>query len=402
MIGSPVPNLGVGELPMRACIRIALLLVVASAGFVFGQQKPPEDLQPVIAALDKEATEMAQDPKAASFTLGLVRPTGLVWSKSYGYADIAAKKPATADTVYRIGSITKQFTALMLLQLVHEGKVHLSDPVEKYFPEIHLVQNDYKTAAPITFWQLATHTSGLATEPEPMETYVKGALKDWEKTLIAALPHTKFEYEPGTRFNYSNIGYAVLGAALARAAHQPYIDYVKQKILLPLGMTHSDFIATPEVRGHLATGYDVLIAGHWDEETPIRELDGRGYKVPNGGLFTTIDDLARFVAFEMLGGPESVLPRKELEESQLRIIGTDRSMTRGRALGATLVTLSGHVFIGHSGGVSGYSATAFFQPDAETGIIVLRNESALGMDKLVRVFAQTLPVKPAPEDQRPF
>jgi CubicO group peptidase (beta-lactamase class C family) len=387
---------------MRLRVFAAFFLISLFGPSLNCQQQSPDDLKPVIAALDKAATEMAQDPKAASFTLALVRPSGLVWTKSYGYADIAAKKPATTDTVYRIGSITKQFTALMLLQLVHEGKVHLSDPVEKYFPEIHLVQNEYKNAPPITFWQLATHTSGLATEPEPMQTWMKGALADWEKTLIAALPHTKFQYEPGTHFNYSNVGYAVLGAALARAAHQPYIGYVKQKILLPLGMTHSGFVATPEVRQKLAKGYDVLIAGHWDEETPIRELEGRGYKVPNGGLFTTVDDLARFVAFELHGGPESVLPLKELEENAQRIVATNRSMNRGRGLGATLVTLYGHVFIGHSGGVSGYSATAFFQPEAGTGIIVLRNESALGMDKLVRVFAETLRLKPVAEDQTPF
>jgi CubicO group peptidase (beta-lactamase class C family) len=387
---------------MKRCVTLVFFLSAFFNGLALGQQKPPADLQPVIAALDKAATEMAHDPKAASFTIGLVQKSGLVWTKSYGYADIENKKPANADSVYRIGSITKQFTALMLLQLVHEGKVHLSDPVEKYFPEIHLVQNEYKNAVPITFWQLATHTSGLATEPEPMQTYIKGALVDWEKTLIAALPHTKFQYEPGTRFNYSNVGYAVLGAALARAAHQSYIDYVTQKILLPLGMTHSGFAATPEIQQRLANGYDVLIAGHWDEETPIRELEGRGYKVPNGGLFTTIGDLAKFEAFEMHGGPESVLPHKDLEENEQRIITTDRSMTRGRGLGATLVTLSGHVFIGHSGGVSGYSATAFFQPEAETGIIVLRNESALGMDKLVRVFAENLRLIPVPEDQTPF
>jgi CubicO group peptidase (beta-lactamase class C family) len=386
---------------MKTCIAGVILLAVYPA-LVWGQQQPPNDLKPVIEQLDKAATEMAKDPKAASFTLGLVRKSGLVWTRSYGYADIATQKPATVDTVYRIGSITKQFTAIMLLQLAHEGKVHFSDPVEKYFPEIHLVQNDYKNAAPITLWQLASHTSGLATEPDSMQTYIKGALDDWEKTLIAALPHTKFDYEPGTRFNYSNIGYAILGASLERAAHQPYIDYVKQKILLPLGMTHSDFVATPEVRRNLATGYDILIAGHWDEETPVRELAGRGYKVPNGGLFTTVGDLARFVAFEMLGGPETVLPRKELEENTQRIVTTDRSMTRGRGAGSTLVLLSGHVFIGHSGGVSGYSAMAFFQPDAETGLIILRNESALGMDKLMRVFAQNLQVKPPPEDERPF
>src|SRR5215467_13899417 len=194
---------------MKACI-LGFLLTLAGASSASAQQQPPEDLQPVIAALDKMATEMAQDPKAASFTLALVRPTGLVWTKSYGYADIAAKKPADADTVYRIGSITKQFTALMLLQLVHEGKVHFSDPVEKYFPEIHLVKNEYKYAQPITLLQLASHSSGLDREPEDMATYVKGPVSEWEKVLIAALPHTKYIYEPGTRHSYSNIGYAIL------------------------------------------------------------------------------------------------------------------------------------------------------------------------------------------------
>src|SRR5690349_20195513 len=100
------------------------LLPTLLAAIAWGQQRPPEDLQPVIEQLDKTASELAKDPNAASFTIGLVQKNGLVWSKSYGYADIAAKKPANEDTVYRIGSITKQFTALMLLQLVHEGKVH--------------------------------------------------------------------------------------------------------------------------------------------------------------------------------------------------------------------------------------------------------------------------------------
>ena len=375
-----------------------LLFVTLATGLSCGQQKPPDDLLPVIEHLDKTASEMVKDPKAASLTIGLVRKSGLVWTKSYGYADIATKKQATADSVYRIGSITKQFTALMLLQLVHEGKVHFSDPVEKYFPEIHQVKGD-KNAAAITLLQLANHTSGLEAEPEDMATWVKGPLADWEKTLLAALPHTKYRYEPGTRFNYSNIGYAILGAALSRAAHQPYVEYVKEKILIPLGMTHSDYVATPAIRQNLATGYDVILAGHWDEETPIKELEGRGYKVPNGGLFSTVGDLARFEVFEMLGGPDSVLPKNELEENAHRIITADRELTGGRGIGFTILNLSGHVFTGHSGGVSGYSGFAYIQPAAETGIIVLRNESALGMDKLMEVFAQTLKVKePAAEN----
>jgi hypothetical protein len=174
-----------------------------------------------------------------SVTAGVVAGKELIWTKSYGDADMEKKTPADADTVYRIGSITKMFTALMLEQLVEAGKAHLSDPVEKYFPEIKTVQGRNPDAPPITLIQLATHTSGLGREPDNTETYVTGALADWEKTLISALPHTHYILEPGTRFSYSNIGYAVLGAALSRAAGESYTAYVPRHIFQQLGMAHT-------------------------------------------------------------------------------------------------------------------------------------------------------------------
>jgi CubicO group peptidase (beta-lactamase class C family) len=134
------------------------------------------------------------------------------------------KTAADTDTVYRIGSITKMFTAVMLEQLVEAKKVHLSDPVEKYFPEIKTVQDRFPDAPPITLIQLATHTSGLGREPDDTATYVTGSVANWEKTLIAALPHTHYILEPGTRYLYSNIGFAILGAALARATGEPYTE----------------------------------------------------------------------------------------------------------------------------------------------------------------------------------
>lgn len=384
---------------MKRCVVLVCFLSAFFSSLALGQQKPPADLQPVIDQLDKTAAEMVKDPNAASFTIGLVQKSGLVWTKSYGYADIANKKPANADSVYRIGSITKQFTALMLLQLVRDGKVHFSDPVEKYFPEIHQVTGEYKGAPPITLVQLATHTSGLDREPDDTETYVKGPVSDWVKILISALPHTKYLYEPGTRFSYSNIGYAILGAALSRAAHQPYTEYVKKKILLPLGMTHSDFEATPAIRQNLAIGYDLEDKGKLDAETAEKEhQSGRGYKVPNGAIYTTVGDMAKFEQLEMLGGPESVLSKKELEENAQRLITGNRGLDFGYGIGFLVQRQAGHVFIGHSGAVAGYVALAMFQPTAETGIIILHNEIAPGMQKLMEVFTRALPVKDQPEN----
>src|SRR5262249_57288792 len=113
-------------------------------------------------------------------TGGVVTRSVLVWTKSYGFADMEKKLPATRETVYRIGSITKQFTGLMLLQLVEAGKVHLSDPVEKYFPEVNQVQGRFSRAPPLTPVQLAPHTSRLGREPPDLPTELKRAVSAWE------------------------------------------------------------------------------------------------------------------------------------------------------------------------------------------------------------------------------
>ncbi len=175
--------------------------------------------------------EFARSPMG-SLTVGVISGDKLVWTKSYGNAESKMSLIANQDTVYRIGSITKMFTATMLEQLVEAGKVQLADPVEKYFPEVNLVQKRYKDAPPITLLQLATHTSGLSREPDHTATYVTGEPEVWKETLIAALPHVHYESEPGKRYSYSNIGYAVLGAALEQAAGRPYLEY------LPMFLCH--------------------------------------------------------------------------------------------------------------------------------------------------------------------
>ena len=378
---------------------IALICFFLSLNAV-AQQKPPAALEPLIENVDKAVTEIVKDPKAGSFTIGVVDKSGLVWSKSYGFSNIEKQVAATPDSVYRIGSITKQVTGLMLLQLVQEGKVRLSDPVEKYFPEIHLVPTPYKGAPPVTLVQLATHSSGLAPEPDDTATYVKGPVAEWEKTLIAALPHTRYLFEPGTHCSYSNIGYAILGAALARAAHQPFTEYVKEKILRPLGMTHTDFEDTPAIREKLTRGYDVVFSnGKFDSQTAEKEiLTGRGYKVPNGALFTTVADLAHFELFEMLGGPDSVLPRKDVEGNRHNLVCADPEMNVGYGIGFHAQRVAGHLLLGHAGGVIGYTAMAFFDPDSQLGLILLRNETAFGNEKVLQAFAERLPEKKSKAD----
>jgi len=349
----------------------------------------PADLGPAIESIDKlVAGELARD-NIGSVTVGVVADDRLVWARSYGYADMEKKVPATVDSVYRIGSITKQFTALMLLHLVEQGKVRLSDPVEKYFPEVNQVSGRAAGTPPITLVQVATMTSGLDREPADLDTYLKGPVSAWEKVLVSALPHTKYAYEPDTRYFYSNIGYAILGAALGRAAGQPYTAYVRERIFGPLGMTHTAFEPNPDIAAGIAKGYAVTrsrpAAGAanagggqpWtiDAETPAREHQGRGYKVPNGAIYTTVADLARFVAFELGADVPAVLKKAALADNYTRVNSSDGALRSGYGIGFQLTRRGDLVVYGHGGSVAGYNAAALFELNSRTGVVVLRNVS---------------------------
>lgn len=191
--------------------------------------------------------------------------------------------------------------------------------------------------------------------------------------MISALPHVKFRYEPDTHYFYSNIGYAILGATLGRAAGKSYVDYVKERIFTPLQMTHTAFEPNASIQANIAKGYDVGKDGKIDAETPAREHAGRGYKVPNGAIYTTVADLARFVAFELGAGPDTVLSRKTLEDNFARTNSSSMSLQAGYGVGFQVNRRGEFVWYGHGGSVAGYNASALFDRVSKTGVVVLRN-----------------------------
>jgi CubicO group peptidase (beta-lactamase class C family) len=310
---------------------------------------------------------------AASITVGIVNGADLVWSKSYGLAKVEDNQAANVSNIYRIGSITKQFTAIGFLQLVQKGTLHLTDPVEKYVPEINVVSGRPTYSPPITLIQLATHTSGLDREPADANVYTAGPVKDWEQTLFTALKHTKYLYEPGTRQSYSNLGYAVLGVAVGRAAGLPYITYAKQNILDPLGLKDTQFELDSVLLPRLAHGYDDH-DGKTDGADSARELQtGRGYKVPNGALFTTVEDLSKFVSFELGHGPKTLLDASFYEDIHKRIFADDENLDGGYGIGFQLIRRNNLILDGHGGSVAGYTAGAYYNKKASFGIVYLRN-----------------------------
>ncbi len=322
--------------------------------------------------------------KVGSLTAGILQGSKLVWSKSYGYANMEQQQPANTDTVYRIGSITKQFTAIAFQQLVQAGKVRLTDPVESFVPEIGLVKGRPAGSQPITLLQLATHTSGLEREPADIVRFTQGPVSAWQKSLIGALADLKYAYEPGTRYMYSNMGYAVLGLALERISGEPYTEFVTTNILKPLGMTTTHFELDPGLASRFPKGY-VSLNGKPDATASERELKaGRGYKVPNGALFTTVDDLSKFVAFELGTAGESLLDPKRYADNLSRVYSAQDDMHSGYGIGFQQTRQGELVLSGHGGSVAGFLSGAYFNRTSSLGIVYLRSY-AQAMD-MKRIF----------------
>jgi CubicO group peptidase (beta-lactamase class C family) len=344
-------------------------------------------LDNVLAAADAAlAADFAKDG-VGGLSIGVVSSNRLIWSRHYGYADAEAKRAPNNDTAYRVGSITKQFTALALLQQVEAGRMRLTDPVEKFIPEIRQVKNAPAGTPPITLLQVATMHSGLAREPGCANHSV-GAVSAWQSIVLKCLPETQYVNEPGTTYLYSNIGYAALGIAIERAGKRPFVRLVEDGILAPLGMTRSAMEATPAIRANLAHGYqrprgrgaDAAAPAAASRTAPDRELDGRGYRVPNGALFSTINDLAKFVSWELGEGPAGVLAKDAQDANYARAFFSNAAMTSGYGVGFQISRRGDIVMLGHGGSTAGYHASALVHRPSRLGVVVLRNCDSCPVD----------------------
>ncbi len=356
---------------------LAATLFSVSIGLCPGfAAQAPSNVEPELAATFGRARAMAEEALGedgiGGLSFGIVSGPELIYQNAIGFADREREIEARPDHVYRIGSITKQFTGYALLKMVDDGQVRLADPVEKHFPELSKVRGRFEHAPPITLVQLATMTSGLSREPEELPTYLKGPASEWLDVVVRALPQVRYELEPDTRYQYSNIGYAILGASLQKASGQDYMEYVREQILRPLGMLDTDFVPRARFESRIAKGYAVK-DGEVDALTPEREHAGRGYKVPNGALYSTVPDLARFIAFQLGFGPKSVIPHDVLKDNFTRVNSASGDLTSGYGIGFSTQRRGELVFFGHGGGVAGYRAGAYFERESGMGVVVLRN-----------------------------
>jgi CubicO group peptidase (beta-lactamase class C family) len=362
-----------------ASLATALLLLALAPSTLLAQRAAIEQ------AILRFQAEIARDVEADSLggiTAAVVIGERVAWTHGFGWADRERRVPAAPETIYRIGSISKSVTAVTMMRLAERGVLSLDDRADRWLPELAQLPGLAAEAAPITIRQLASHTGGLIREPE-LEGAAAGPIDGWEARIIESIRHTQLRTPPGTEYSYSNIGYGILGLTISRAARTPFMGLVRDLVFEPLGMTSSFFIVPAHAWPRVATGYLNNARGEVNTELPAREHAGRGYKVPNGGVYSTVADLARFSAL-MNGALDGRVLSAESRQAMLAVYSPGDT-TRGYGLGFMITTdEQGRRFAHHSGSVAGYTANILFHPDTRIGVILLRNYNA-GRTNLQRV-----------------
>lgn len=198
-----------------------------------------------------------------------------------------------------------------------------------------------------------------------------GPIGEWENKVLSSIPTTDVTFSPGTKFSYSDIGYGILGLALSRAAHKPFMQMVEDRIFKPLHMTSSFYIIPAGYEDRVAVGYHRNgFGGKPDGEVAKAEYAGRGYKVPNGGIYTTTGDLARFIMAQYSDSDRLAKKYREM----MQTIQTPGDGKHGYGFGLSVINADdGSNFAGHDGSVAGYTAFMLFNPRSKVGAIVMRD-----------------------------
>lgn len=337
---------------------------------------PPQSAGTVALAACAKRITTAAEAEFAKCSVGALSIAIVVGGQSeahhYGHVDGRSGPAPTGSTIYRLGSVTKMFTALMLLRLESADSCSFSDSVERYVPEFAKIPSPPPSGVKVTLIQLATHTSGLARDPEDAEALQVGSAGAWKRILLQSVPKTRYRSDPGGEFAYSNVGYSFLGAALEKAAGIPYTQYIAEQVLAPLKMSDTVFELTPDQRARLAPGWTIT-DGRASTVESEAELAGRGYRLPVGGLFSSLDDMTRWLRFQMGLEESKVFDAGALAKAQRRIVLSGPSLDSGYGIGVQMRRMGEAIVFGHSGGVPGYQAEMFFDPERHLGLVILRS-----------------------------
>ena len=284
---------------------------------------------------------------------------------SYGHRNQGDPRAVDGDTAFEIASVTKVFTALLLADMVRKGDVALADPVAKYLPAAKIPERNGRS---ITLLDLATHTSGLPFMPDELP-----ALSDATATKYGAaqiyqfLAGYKLSRDTGAQWDYSNIGYWLLGEALAARAGMDFESLLRTRVILPLKLTSTAVTVSPGMKARLAVGHNAAL----QPSPSLSSVPMLAVMPAAGGLVSTVNDLLTFLRATM--GYE----RAPLGPAMTAMLSTRRpGPARGQeqALGWVLITENGDQLIFHDGGSLGYASAVAWDPKARVGVVVLSNQ----------------------------
>lgn len=325
-------------------------------------QVPPRPQYAEAAAALEAMIEREREQKGLrAMSIVLADAEGVAWAAGFG--EQAPGVPADAETVYRVGSVSKLFTDIAVMQLAERGEIEIDAPVADYLPEF-APSNPWD--ATITLRQLMSHRSGLIREP-PAGHYFDDTGTTLAET-VASLNGTDLVYEPGSRTKYSNAGIAVVGHVLETTQGEPFAEYLERAVLEPMGMSSSAFAPRPEVVDDLARAY------MWGMDRDL--FDAPTFELgmaPAGSMYSTVLDLARFMGamFERGNGENGRILSPETLESMWRPQFAEPSATEGYGLGFRVQESFGQRRLGHGGAIYGFSTQLAFLPEAQLGVAVV-------------------------------
>ncbi len=279
----------------------------------FGDNNRIEKIKATQAIVAKMYQGHAAKNNFPGFVYGIVAEGKLVYSGSIGYTNVEKKIPAAATSAFRIASMSKSFTAMAILKLRDAGKIKLDEPTSTYIPEMRKLKYATADAPVITVRHLLTHSAGFP-EDNP---WGDRQLADTDKELLALVKDVSFSNVPGVAYEYSNLGFALLGKIITNVSGQPYQQFINENILKPLGMNNTYWEYTKVPAEKLALGY------RWqNNQWVIEPLLHDGAYGAMGGLITTIEDFTKYMDLHLSAWPpksgkeNNILKRSSLREMQ--------------------------------------------------------------------------------------
>lgn len=321
----------------------------ASAGF--GQSDGKSAPTPNLARMEQVVQSFVKDKQFMGAVL-VARGNDVLLDKGYGFANLEWQIPDSPKTKFRLGSITKQFTAASILLLEERGKLKVDDPVKKYMPDAPAAWDK------ITIFNLLTHTSGIPNftsfpDYRKLEPFAATA-----EELVTRFRDKPLDFQPGQKWSYSNSGYVLLGYLIEKISGESYAQFVQDNIFKPLGMADSGYDSNSAVIEDRASGYapgenGIVNAGYIDMTIPLSA----------GGLYSTTEDLLRWEQ-GLFGG-------KLLSAASLKKMTTP--FKNDYAFGLGVHSVNGHEEIAHGGGIEGFNTALAYYPDEKLTVVVLGN-----------------------------